>query len=70
MRITTYKCDLCKKDSKDMSIFYSPKSGASVSLLSILRDKFTCEDICVNCFEKFEDGVADVIHRLNIVDKL
>lgn len=64
MKITIYKCDLCKKESQDAKMLYAPKSGAAVALIDILRERFKQEDVCTDCFNAFNDSITEAVNKL------
>ena len=70
MKITIYQCDICKTESSDMKAIYAPKSGASVAVLEVLRQRFKYEDLCTNCFNEFNNAITEAVNKLKVVDKL
>ena len=70
MRITVYKCDICKEESKDGKFLYAPKSRPVMAIMEVIRDRFNYQDVCTNCFDSFHDAACRAVDSLKVVDKL
>lgn len=70
MKITIYKCDLCKKESRDAKLLYAPKTGAAMSVVAVFKERFKYEDVCTDCFDHVHDQLCRAIDSLKVVDKL
>lgn len=70
MKITIYKCDICKAESRDAKLLYAPKTKPVMSIMEAIRERFRYEDICVNCFDSFHEAACRTIDSLKVVDNL
>jgi hypothetical protein len=58
MQTTLYACDLCRKETRDAKDMYAPRDKKMLSVvyvLDFLRQRYTVQDVCVQCFDKFNE---------------